>query len=419
MEKWSCHFQFTDVIQGHPAFNAKYSGNNSLQDTADKAMSVTSTIYLGRKLWKGACVFINAEIAGGRGLSSALGLGGESNGDCFRVGSPAPTIYMARGFFEQHFALKKSNIEHREGDQNQMADNIPSSRISVTAGKFSVADFFDDNSYSHDPRSEFMDWALMDNGAWDYAANTRGYTWGAVIELIEPGYAIRASSVLVAKQANSEIMDLDIKKAGSQIIEFEKKFKIKNHSGNLHFLGYLNSSHAPSYSTAINEIRKGDSSLINVIDGQATSNQYSRKYGLGISFNQEITKNIGVFSRVGWNDGKTATWAFAEIDRTVSAGIRIRGDIIKRPNDNFGFACLVNGISAEHRNYLDAGGYGFILGDGKLTHYGYEQIIEFFYKIRLNGYLWITPDYQFVINPGYNKDRGPVNIYGIRMHAEF
>ena len=420
LEKWSCHFQFTDIVQGHPAFHTQYSGRNSLHDTSETAMSVTSTLYIGRKLWKGAAIFVDPEIAGGKGMSYALGLAGAANGETFRVGNPAPALYMARGYFEQHFALrKKCTTEHCDGEQNQLADNIPTSRITVTLGKFSLADFFDDNAYGHDPRSEFMNWALMDNGAWDYPANTRGYTWGGVVEIIEPTYAIRLSSVLVPKLANSQVYDLNIKKASGNTAEYERKFKIKNHPGNLHFLGYANYSLAPSYKTAISEIKKGDSAMINVIDGTATGAQYGVKYGFGISFNQELTNNIGIFSRVGWNNGQTATWAFTEIDQTATLGIHINGDIIKRPTDNFGIACVINGISADHRDYLNAGGYGFIIGDGKLTHYGYEQIMETFYKIKLKSYLWVTADYQFAVNPGYNKDRGPVNIYAIRTHIEF
>jgi hypothetical protein len=282
-----------------------------------------------------------------------------------------------------------------------------------------LADFFDDNAYAHDPRSEFMNWALMDNGAWDYPANTRGYTWGGVVELIEPGYALRIASTLVPKIANSSVYDLNIKQANGNTAEFEKKFKIKDHIGNLRFLGYVNFSSAPAYNTAINDMKKGDSSLIPVISGHASSNQYGgMKYGFGMSFNQEITKRVGVFARAGWNDGQTATWAFTEIDQTASAGIRIRGDIFKRHHYNFGLACVVNGISTQHREYLNAGGYGFMLGDGKLTNYGLEQIMETFYKVRLLKWLWATADYQFVMNPGYNKDRGPVSIFAIRAHIE-
>jgi len=417
LENWSCHFQFTGIVQGHPDFHAAYSGKNSLQTPAEQALSVTSTLYLARKLWKGAAIFVNPEIAGGSGMSAALGLAGAANGETFRVGNPAPSLYLARGYFEQHIALRKSAIEHREGESNQLAGALPSSRITITLGKFSLADFFDDNAYSHDPRSEFMNWSLMDNGAWDYPANTRGYTWGGVVELIEPGYAVRVSSVLVPKIANSQVYDMNIARANGETAEFEKKFKIKNHPGNLRFLGFANFSSAPAYNTAINEMNNGDSSLVNVFNGHSTGVQYGGlKYGGGISFNQELTKNIGVFSRVGWNDGQTATWAFTEIDQTASAGIRVRSK--KRPTDYLGVACVVNGISTAHRNYLNAGGYGFMLGDGKL-HYGSEQILETFYKIQLTQFLWATVDYQLIINPGYNMDRGPVHVFAIRGHVEF
>jgi hypothetical protein len=418
LENWSSHFQFTGIVQGHPDFNAPYSGKNSLQNKTEDALSVTSTLYLGRKLWKGAAIFMDAEIAGGSGMSGALGLAGAANGETFRVGNPAPSLYMARGYFEQNIALRKSKENHRDGDINKLAGSLPASRITITLGKFSLADFFDDNAYSHDPRSEFMNWSLMDNGAWDYPANTRGYTWGGVIELIEPGYAIRLSSVLVPKIANSQIYDFNISRANGETAEFEKKLKIKNHPGNLRFLGFANFSSAPSYHTALNEMKNGDSSLINVFSGHSTGVSYGGlKYGLGISFNQELTNKIGVFSRVGWNDGQTATWAFTEIDQTASAGIRIYANN-KRPSDHFGLAYVVNGISKTHRDYLNAGGYGFMLGDGKLN-YAYEQIIETFYKVKLTPFLWITFDYQFIANPGYNSERGPVNVFAIRGHVEF
>jgi high affinity Mn2+ porin len=421
LEKWSCHFQFTSIVQGHPAFKASYSGKNSLQDTAETALSVTSTLYLGRKLWKGASFFLNPEIAGGRGISYALGLAGAANGETFRVGSPAPALYIARAFFEQHIALEKKCVEeHCEGEPNKIANNIPTSRITISIGKFSLADFFDDNAYSHDPRSEFMNWSLMDNGAWDYPANTRGYTWGAVVELIKPGYALRLSGVLVPKIANSQVFDLNVKKASGETFEFEKKFKIKKHPGNVRFLAYTNFSSAPSYTTALRDMSKGDSSLISVFSGQKAGVQYgSLKYGFGISFNQELTNYMGVFARLGWNDGQTATWAFTEIDQTVSAGIRLRANLIKRPDDNFGLAWVMNGISGVHRDYLNSNGYGFMLGDGKLSRYGYEQIVETFYRVKLIKWLWATVDYQFVLNPGYNKDRGPAHIFSFRAHVEF
>jgi high affinity Mn2+ porin len=418
--KWSSHFQFTSIEQGHPSFHSVYAGQNSLHSVSEKNLSATATLYLGRKLWKGASLFLDAEIAGGGGVSSALGLAGAANGETFRIGNPAPALYMARGFFEQIIPLRKSSFESRRGEKNQLAENISPSRITITAGKFSLADFFDDNAYSHDPRSEFMNWALMDNGAWDYPANTRGYTWGVVAELTEPGYAIRLSSVLVPKIANSEVFDPSIAKANGETAEFEKKFKIKSLPGNLRILGYMNFTRAPGYTSATSELKEGDSTLARVVNGKTAGTQYGGlKYGIGISFNQQLSRKIGIFSRAGWNDGKTATWAFTEIDRTISAGLRIIPNLSKRPGDHLGIAVLVNGISNAHRDYLNSGGYGFIIGDGKLTHYGYEQIMESYYKVKLSSSIWITADYQFVLNPAYNKDRGPVHIFALRTHVEF
>lgn len=419
VEKWSYHFQLTSVMQGHPAFSALYTGKNSLQDTGEYALSLTSTLFLGRKLWKGAAFYFDPEIAGGSGMSYALGLAGAANGETFRIGSPAPKMYVARAFFQQHFALATSH-EKQNPEQNQLADSIPSSRITLSLGKFSVADFFDDNAYSHDPRSEFFNWALMSNGAWDYPANTRGYTWGAVVELIKPGYAIRLSSVMVPFKANGPLMDPNITKAHGETIEFEKKMQIKGHPGSIRILAFENFSSAPTYKSAIEAMHNEDSSLVDVASGKRAGLYYGGlKYGFGLSAWQELSKSLGVFLRAGWNDGKTVTWAFTEIDRSVSGGVSITPNFIKRPNDEMGLAAVVNDISQDHYDYLNVGGYGFMLGDGKLPHYGNETIFEYYYKVRLTPSFWITADYQFIMNPGYNRDRGPVHVFAGRLHVDF
>jgi hypothetical protein len=393
---------------------------NSLQDTSEYALSTTATFFLGRKLWKGAAFFFNPEVAGGKGMSYALGLAGASNGETFRIGSPAPAIYVARAFIQQHIALPDSKDEQQDPDQNQLADKVPSSRITISAGKFSIADFFDDNAYSHDPRSEFMNWALMSNGAWDYPANTRGYTWGLAVELIKPTWALRASSVMVPVRANGNVMDVNVDKANSQTIEFEKKIKLKGHPGSIRVLAFYNNSSAPSYREAINAIHNGDTSLVPVFMGKKPGAHYGGvKYGFGLSAWQELSSTIGVFARASWNDGATATWAFTEIDHSASAGISITPTFIKRPGDEFGLAGVINDISQDHYEYLALGGYGFMLGDGKLPNFGYETIVETYYKLKLTSSFWLTADYQFVMNPGYNADRGPVHIFSGRMHVEF
>jgi high affinity Mn2+ porin len=419
LEKWSYHFQMTSIMQGHEKFHSPYAGTNSLQDSSERALSLTTTLFLGRRLWKGAAIFLNPEVAGGKGMSYALGLAGAANGETFRIGSPAPAFYIARAFFQQHISLNK-NEEYQDADKNQLGDKIPASRITISAGKFSIADYFDDNGYSHDPRTEFMNWSLMSNGAWDYPANTRGYTWGIVAELIKPGYSIRVSDVLVPQIANAPTLDVDLTKTHGFTGELEKVIHIKKHRGSIKFLVFHNLSRAPSYNLAVNNMTIGDSSLNGVIQGKKLGTTFGGlKYGFGLNLAQELTDDIGVFARASWNDGKTATWAFTEIDESASAGISLKAIKIKRPNDVFGVAFVVNGISNDHIKYLNAGGYGFIIGDGKLPHYGYEQILEAFYKIQLAKTLWITADYQFVTNPAYNKDRGSVHVFAIRGHVEF
>ncbi len=420
IEKWSFHFQLTTIAQGHPAFNANYSGANSLHDTAESALSLTTTFFLGRKLWKGAAVYFDPEVSGGKGMSYALGLAGAANGETYRIGDPAPTIYVGRAYLQQIIGLENSTCVLKDGEKNQLGAMIPCSRIVITAGKFSLADYFDDNIYSHDPRTQFMNWALMSNGAWDYPANTRGYTSGFVVELINPTWAARISSVLEPKIANAEVMDMDIAHANGETAELEKPTKIKGHPGTVRLLGYYNSSRAINYRTAINQMAHGDSTSMQVIMGHAAGTSFNGlKYGFGLSFDQELTRCTGFFFRAGWNDGQTSSWAFTEIDHTGTAGITVKMNKIKRPLDTFGLAGIVNGISKNHLDYLNSGGYGFIIGDGKLTNYGLEQILETYYCARLAKTLWLTLDYQFVMNPSYNRDRGPVNIFAARAHVDF
>jgi hypothetical protein len=414
---WSTHFQLTVISQGHPAFHAAYSGMNSLVDTAESnALSITTTLYVGRKLWKGAAIYFNPEIAGGKGISDAKGIAGFTNGETFRIGNPAATLYTARAYLQQVIALKNSSSINVDDDINQVAGKIPSSRIVISAGKFAISDFFDDNKYSHDPRTQFLNWSLMSNGAWDYPANTRGYTFGLVTELIKPTWAVRISTVQVPEMANGQVMDPKILQAHSETIEFEKSFTIKKEPGTIRLLAFHTVSQAPSYRDAINEAAKGDSSSLPVFEGLYDWHKYGGvKYGFGLSANQDLSDNIGFFLRASWNDGKTATWAFTEIDNSISDGINISGKAWKRKDDNAGIAFVINGLSKDHRDFLRAGFYGFIIGDGKLN-YGNESIAEFYYQAKLFSYLFLTGDYQFVNNPGYNKDRGPVNVFSIRCH---
>lgn len=418
-KNWSFHFQLTAINQSHPAFKAKYTGINSLiNDAEHQKLSITTTLFAGRKLWKNASLYFNPEITGGTGISAAKGIAGFTNGETFRIGSTEPKLYIARLYLMQHVALKNKAIEKIEADANQVEETIPANRITLTAGKICMADFFDKNKYSHDPRMQFLNWSLMSNAAWDYPADTRGYTEGLVAELIQPGWAIRISSVLVPRKANGLQLDYKVTKAHSETIEAEKNWTAKR-PGAVRLLFFHNLSQAPTYNTTLRDIKNGDSSSVVVYSGEKEWKKYGGiKYGFGINAEQEISAAVGAFFKASYNDGKTATWAFTEIDRSISAGINILGTGWKRPDDNIGIAQVINGISKEHQNFLKAGLYGFIIGDGKLN-YGAESITEIYYQAKISTAFFVSFDYQFVNSPAYNKDRGPVHVFAFRGHVSF
>ena len=408
--KWfTAHFQLTCIGQYHTPFSAKYSGDNSMVTKENAAVSLTSTLFFGTRLWKGAYIYFNPEIAGGSGLSKTLGVAGFPNGETFRIGAPEPKVYIARMYLRQYIALSKKKI-YQEDDANQVASYIPESYFSFVIGRFCVADFFDNNSYAHDPRTQFMNWGLMSNAGWDYPANTRGYTYGVMLEWMRKNGGIRYGFTVVPKEANGSNMNFNLKQAGSHMLEGEASWNIKGNRGKIRALAFFTMANMGNYRLA---------TQMDTPDITATR-KYSRfKYGFGVNAEQAVNDFIGVFLKGSWNDGANETWMFTEIDQSASAGISLDGKKWKRKHDVVGLAILVNGISKQHQNYLAKGGYGFIIGDGKLN-YAPEFIAEAFYNIELwKERIYVTPDYQFIMNPAYNKDRGPVHAFALRAHVEF
>ncbi len=412
-KNWSLHIQATVIPQYHFNFSAKYTGNNSLQTSESVKTSFTNTYYIGRRLWRHAAIYFNPEIAGGEGLSKATGIAGFANGETFRIGSAAPKLYVARAFIEQKIPLGLgSNVI--EDDQNQLRENAPAAWLSIRAGKFSVADFFDDNTYSHDPRTDFMNWSLMSAGAWDYPANTRGYTNGLVLALQYPSWALRTALVQVPESANGQKLDTKLSSAFGTVLEAEKKFVLgKSTNIVLRAGGFYNKARMGNYlesiDLGISQFTSPDITL---------TRKYSRDkkgFYLNAEYNQQ---QGGAFLRYSKNDGNNETWAFTEIDQSISGGLSLNGNAWNRSSDKLGLAYVRNGIGKYHRAYLALNGYGFIIGDGKLN-YGTENIIELFYSYHISTlHLFISPDYQFVVHPAYNKDRGPVHIVALRMHFE-
>lgn len=432
LQAWSLHFQTTNVLQGHTGFRgAGYEGRNTMSARADSALSVTATLFVGRSLWRGAALYFNPEIAGGLGVghrdplrpydetlyNPAVGAAGFPNGETFRIGSPRPALYVARLYIEQVIPLA-SNEEADEilSETNQVKQRLPRSRVVLTVGKFSLADMFDNNAYAHDPRTHFLNWALMSQGAWDYAANTRGYTYSLTAEYIRPTHAIRLAGALMPKTANGNVLDWNIRRSGSINVELEHEVRVLTRPGRVRVLAYRNVTKAPTYREAISRLQ-GDNPDTTFVGRGA---QYGGvKYGFGINIEQPFSEQGGLFSRISWNDGRTATWAFTEIDRSYTLGINQGGQSWRRFNDVVGVAFVRNDLSPDHRAFLAAGGYGFIVGDGRLPNYQSEMIMEAFYKARIARTLFITADYQRIQHPGYNGDRGPVHLFALRTHIEF
>ncbi|MGZ3750199.1 MAG: carbohydrate porin [Mucilaginibacter sp.] len=410
-QRTNFHFQQTIITQYKPSFSAPYSGQNSLTTKEENQTSITATFFGAARLWKGAEAYFNPELSGGAGLSQTLGVAGFPNGETFRVGGVQNKIYIARLYFKQSFEWGKEK-DTIENDINQLAGLKSKRYFSFAIGKFGMADFFDNNNFSHDPRSQFMNWALMDNAAWDYPANTRGYVYGATAELGQPGWTLRFAFTMVTTQANQSVWDSKIGKANTETIEFEKRYTLSGQKGTVRVLAFTNNGKFGNYRDAISQNPEAPN-----VDATQAYGRY--KYGFGINADQYLTKDLGVFAKASINDGHTETWFFTEIDRSLTFGAVLKGSSWKRGDDELGLAFIANGLSADHRDYLAAGGYGFLIGDGKLN-YSPEMIAELYYKINaFEKKFWLTPDYQFILHPAYNADRGPVSVFGIRAHVEF
>lgn len=412
VEQFSVHAQATVISQKHDVFPAPYTGPFDVPRREGWKTSATGTLFLGLRLpWIGGEFYLDPEVSGGEGFGGVKGIAGFPNGEISRVGTPEPEPNIARAFFRQTFGLSGPS-EHVESDQNQLAGFRNVSRLTLTFGKLAATDFFDGNSYSHDPRTQFMNWALMDDGAWDYPADTRGYTYGGAVELNQPNWAVRYGAFTMPQQANGSTIDWNVPKALGQAVELEERWNIHERPGAARFLAFLNTAHMGNYRQAIDHPGPMGPDI-------TLSRHYDIKYGVGISAEQQLAENLGVFARLGWNDGHTESFAFTEIDRTASIGLRLKGNRWRRPEDVIGVALVANGLAKEHRDYLGAGGHGFIIGDGRLPHYALEDIGEVYYLFKVYDHFFLTADFQVVDHPAYNRDRGPIAIGSVRVHAEF
>lgn len=386
-QRWNWHVQNTDIVQGYPGFPAKYSGPNSLGSGGQIRETVSLDLFAGARLWRGAEVRIDGQMWQGFGISKTLGVEGFPNGEAFRAGTGIPNGTIARLFIRQTigFGGEQENVED---DRLTLAGKQDVSRLTFTLGRMSSKDIFDNNIYANDPRTQFMNWALMANEAWDYPADVIGYTTGLALELNQPKWALRYGFFQLPRVSNgltvedrllkwpydSSAQDGPFLKAWGMAMEFEQRYSVNNHPGTVRLLAYLNRAHMGSYQEAVD-------SPTRPADIKATRD-YRYKYGFGLNVEQEIAKNIGVFSRLGWSDGQNESWTFADVDYTTTLGISIKGESWHRPNDAFGLAGVLNGISRVRQEFFRAGGTGILAGDGNLS-YGWEKIVEAYYNFQI------------------------------------
>jgi high affinity Mn2+ porin len=411
-ENWNLFYQATSIGQYHGTFNSPYEGRFSLLDITERDVSLTTTLFLGLRLSQNTQLYFDPEIAGGRGFSGVNGIADFPNGELPRVASATPKPYIARLYISHDFGFG-DETEHVDSDENQLAGDRPMKRYTIVVGRFTVTDFFDNNRYSHDPRTQFMGWSLMYNGTWDYPADTRGYTWGWVHEFHTRNWSFRYGSAAEPRIANGLRFDRRLFVDRGDMFEVERRYQIRKHPGTIRVLDFLLHTDSGTYAKALLLSEQTGTRP----DVTATRRPGTLKYGVGVSMDQELTRDIGVFSRLGWNDGKTESFAFTAIDRMASGGVSIGGRSWKRENDVLATAFIASGLSAVHASYLRHGGYDFLIGDGRLN-YGPEYVWESYYSARLFPGFFTSIDGQHVENPAYNHDRGPVWIWSLRLHLE-
>jgi high affinity Mn2+ porin len=370
------------------------------------------TLYAGLRPWSGAEFWINPEVDQGFGLSNTFGVAGYPSGEAYKIGKVHPYALVQRTFLRQTIDLG-GELEQLEPDLNQLAGTRAANQLVFTVGKFSVVDVFDTNRYAHDPRNDFLNWSIIDQGAFDYAANSWGYTYGGAAEWYQHWWAARLGVFELSRVPNTENLSHGIGQ-GQFVAELDERHRLRDRPGKLKFLYWLTWGKLGAYLDAI---------ALGAANGETPSTADVRRYhtkdGVGLNFEQQLTEDLGAFARLSASQGKIEEVDFTDINQSLSAGVSLAGSGWGRPDDTVGAAGAVNRISHEGKLYFAAGGLGGIIGDGRLPNAGPEQIIEAYYSCALARFARFTADYQFINNPAYNRDRGPVSIFGLRLHVQY
>ncbi len=408
-DRWEIHGQTTYLPQGYGRFRAPYTGTNSFTPAPQAQATWSNGLYLNARLWEGGEVYYNPELLQGFGLNNTVGAAGFPNGEAQKSNFPYPHYNTSRLFLRQTFGFGGEQEQLASGP-GQLSGKVDVSRLTLQAGKFAVMDVFDGNSYAKDTRKDFMNWSMWAPGAFDYSADKVGLTYGATAELNQKQWALRAGYFLIPVESNSNAFDKKVLERGTYTVELETRFSLFSQPGKLRTIGWLNSANSGSYRETLNN-PAFDLDIAQTRKGRI-------KYGYVVSLEQALTDEVGLFGRWSWNDGKTEIMAFTDIDASLSMGLSIKGAKWGRPDDVIGIGGAINALSKDHRDFVAAGGLGVLIGDGALN-YRRERILETYYAYALTKYITMTADYQWITNPAYNADRGPVHVFSGRLHAEF
>jgi len=409
-DNFAIHGQSTFLEQYVFPFRNPYVGQNSLYPNQGRE-TFDATAFLGMRLWQGAELWVNPEIDQGFGLSGTVGAAGFPSGEAYKVGASVPYLRLQRMFVRQTINLGGETTKVEAGP-NQFSGAQTADRLVITVGKFGAVDVFDTNKYAHDPRGDFMNWTIVDAGTFDYAADAWAYTYGAAVEWYQGAWTVRGGIFDLSIAPNTTALDASF----SQFQwdgEIEHRYELWGQPGKIAVTGFLTRGRMGRFADAIQ--------LAALTGGPADISavrRYNSRGGVSFNLEQQIRDGLGIFARAGWADGNIEPYEFTDVDRTVAAGLALAGKAWGRPDDTFRLAGVVNGITSVHQAFLNAGGLGILAGDGMLPHPGLEHIVEVDYALPVS-YFWLTLDYQLIVNPAYNRDRGPASIVGARLHAQF
>jgi high affinity Mn2+ porin len=420
--RWWISGQANFISQWHPTFRSPYQGPNSLTPEAQDATSRVLTLLTGVEATHSTEFLLDVQETGGHGIGEALGIAGFTNLDVVRNPTLSKAPYIARLMWHQIIPLGAAKSPS-ERSPLSLFTQLPERRIEIRFGKMSLVDFFDVNTYGSDSNFQFMNWALDNNGAYDYAADTRGFTYAAMVEYDDRHWAARFAEGLMPKVANGIHLDADLARARSENVEIELRHAVlPKREGVLRLLGYANHANMGTYKVAVANFLSGQTPCTpgTICRPDITNHplQTTTKYGFGVNVEQPLNDWLGAFARWGWNEGQHESYAYTEVDETEQAGVGMQGNKWRRKLDRAGLAFISNGISREHQQYLALGGLGFLLGDGALN-YGRENIVEGYYTLHIWRGVFSSLDLQHINNPGYNRDRGPVLAAALRLHVEF